>query len=211
MPTYTDLLNDIKLRYRHTFTDAQVLVWLNEELRELYDILEIDSPPFTFQTMWQENFYSFPANFDLTRIKTMTYQVNDGDGFIEIHPSRSDDYQYADSSEYWYSLVAGGKLYLNIPGGVVDNRTVFIYCDAFPDEVTTATISNTVDLPIQYQEILKLGVLERISAARKDGVMKNNFTADKEDKISNILWQRKMREPEWSTTSDVMPKPQRWC
>lgn len=204
MAKVSEILTDINLRYRHSFSNTQVLVWLNEEMRELYDIMEQDSLPFTFQTMWQEDFYSFPADYDITKIKVVTYQRPDGH-FIELPFVRNDDMQGADPSSHWYAILSN-MMYLNVPGGNVDDRMVLIYCDSDPDVVTEADLDKEIALPRKYQEILKLGVLKRVCQARKDIPMSNSYDADREQKVQDLLWQKRMNEPEWSTTIDVLPR-----
>jgi hypothetical protein len=44
--------------------------------------------------------------------------------------------------------------------------------------------------------------------ARKDVVMYNNYTAEYEKKITDVLWQKKLDEPNWKQPQDVMPQPQ---
>lgn len=201
------ILDDVNLRYRNSFTTEQKLIWLNEEQRELFDILELDSPPYTFQTVAGENFYPFPDQFDVTKIKTVTYQVSDTaqQNYLEVPFLRNDDRQGVLSGP-WYSIVSDA-MYLDVGGDVPDGRNVYIYTDSDPIEVTTANISSAPDLPTKYQELLKLGVLKRIAQARKDIVMQNNYAAEYEQKISDVLWERKLKEPEWTSPIDVGYKP----
>lgn len=206
MATAQAILDDINLRYRNTFTTSQVLVWFNEEQRELFDVLEIDSPPYTFTTVLDENFYPFPADFDVTKIKVVTYQTDDADdpNYIEVPFKRNDDNQYG-SYSVWYT-VTSDAMYLYVPDSVPADRNVYIYCDSDPTEVTTSTLTIAPDLPTKYQEILKLGVLKRISGARKDIQMRNNYDMEYQQKIDDVLWGRKQKEPEWSSAVDMMPK-----
>lgn len=206
MITAQQILDDVDLRYRNTFTTTQKLVWFNEEQRELFDILEIDSPPYAFTTVAGENFYPFPADFDITKIKVVTYQIDDTatPNYVEIPMYRNDDNQYASYGTPWYT-VTSDSMYLYVPGGAVDNRTVYVYTDADPTEVTTANVSSSPDLPTRYVEILKLGILKRIAMARKDAQMYNNYTADYEQKLSDIMWQKRLKEPEWIQPIDMLP------
>lgn len=207
MATAQAILDDINLRYRNTFTTAQVLVWFNEEQRELFDVLELDSAPYNFLTVLDENFYAFPDGIDLTKIKVVTYQ-NDATtdpNYIEIPFKRNDDNQYG-SSDVWWTIVSDA-FYLFVPDSVPASRIVYIYLDSSPDEVTTANVSSAPNLPVRFQEILKLGVLKRIAAARKDTIMKSNYEADYDQKIIEILWQKKLAEPEWITPIDHGYKP----
>lgn len=200
------ILNDIDLRYRNTFTQSQKLVWFNEEQRELFDVLEIDSPPYAFPTVLGENFYPFPAEFDVTKIKVVTYQVGDTieSTYIEVPFKRNDDNQTV-SGGVWYTITSDA-MYLHVAGGVPDNRNVYIYTDADPTEVTVANVSENPSLPVRYQELLKLGVLKRIAGARKDVQMQNNYDMEYQEKISDVLWQRKQKEPEWTQPIDAMPR-----
>lgn len=205
MASANTLLTDINLRYRNTFTLAQKLVWLNEEKRELFDVLEIESLPYAFQTVAGIDLYPLPSGFDPTKIRTVTYQINDDNTYREVPVLVNDDNSYTSQQDTWYAIMAGNML-LNIPGGTVEGRNVYIFLSSDSTDVMEATAGNELDLPVKYQEILKLGVLERIAAARKDIVMKNNYAAEKEQKISELMWSRKMQEPEWTTVQDAMPQ-----
>lgn len=206
MATTQDILNDIDLRYRNTFSTSQKLVWFNEEQRELFDILELDSPPYTFQTVADENFYPFPDQFDVTKIKVVTYQNDDSTdpNYIEIPFYRNDDKQDGTYSFPWYTIVSDA-MYLYVPDQVPADRTVYIYTDSDPTEVTTSNLTGSPDLPTRYQEILKLGILKRIAMARKDVTMYNNYTGDYEQKVADVIWQRKLAEPEFPSAIDTMP------
>lgn len=207
MATTQAILDDINLRYRNTFTTAQVLVWFNEEQRELFDVLELDSAPYNFLTVLDENFYPFPDQFDTTKIKVVTYQMDDTTvpNYQEIPFKRNDDNQYG-SSDVWYTIIADA-LYLYVPDSVPADRNVYIYTDSDPDEVTTANVSSAPNLPTKYQEILKLGVLKRIAGARKDIQMRNNYDVEYQQKIDDVLLQRKLKEPEFITPIDLGYKP----
>lgn len=206
MTTYNDILKDVKVRYRHTFTDDRIMVWLNESIREIYEVMELDSIPYLIQTIWHEHFYNLPDNMDVTKIKTVTCQLNDqSEVYTEIPFMRVDDMQFADVNTHWYSIV-GGMFYVNIPSEILDNTPILIFCDSFIDTITVDNLNDPVALPTKYQEILKLGILERIAAARKDIVMKNNYSVEKEEKITEYAWQTKLAEPEWTRPIDVMPR-----
>lgn len=208
MPSSQQILNDVDLRYRNTFTTAQKLVWLNEEQRELFDLLEIDSPPYAFTTVEGENFYPFPDQFDPTKIKTASIQINDDSNFVPLPFKRNDDNENVGYGEMWYTIVSDG-MFISAGEVTPGDRTVYIYVDSDPTEVTTSNINEPPDLPTKYQEILKLGVLKRIAGARKDIQMRNSFDVEYQEKISDILWQRKMKEPEFSSAVDMMPQKSR--
>ncbi|MGG3454249.1 hypothetical protein [Paenibacillus rhizolycopersici] len=205
MATVTEIMTDINLRYRNTFTNAQKLVWLNEELRDLFDVMEIDSPPYAFTTVGEENIYPFPEDFDYTKIKVVNMQINSSSPdptYRELPFKRNDDNVFA-SGGPWYTIVSN-TMYIEYPGGVPDGMTVYIYCDADPTIVIESTMDLPCELPLEYQEILKFGVLKRIAGARKDIVMYNNYSADYQEKIADELWERKLKEPEFVQPTSTM-------
>lgn len=207
MVTNQQLMDDVNLRYRNTFSTQQKLVWMNEEIREVYDILQIDDEPAYFTLAENVYFYPIPYWVDIDRIKVMTIQINDQDppSFQELRFLRNDNDVPAWQGGLWCTIV-DGQFYLNIPGGPVADRVVYIFHDSRPTQVTIANLGNECPVPIRYQEIVKLGLLERICAARKDVVMKNNFSAEKEQKILDMEWKMKMSEPEFVSPTDVNPK-----
>lgn len=209
MTTTTAALDDIKLRYRHAYTPAQVLVWMNEEQRELYEMLEIDSAPFVFTTIAGNPYYPLDSELDVAKIKTVTIQTNDDGINQEFKPvpfKRNDDNQYVNDTETFYTIISD-VMFLYVPGSVIGNRIVYIYSDEGAVDIVEG---GTIALPIKYMEILKLGTLERIAAARKDIEMKVNYASDKQEKIENLLWLTKLQEPEWTSPIDVMPKVGGW-
>lgn len=204
MAVTKDLLSDIDLRYRNTFTTPQKLVWINEEQRELFDVLEIDSQPYAFVTVENNNYYPFPDGFDFTKIKVVSMQMDASSPdptFREVPFKRNDDNVFAPQGP-WYAIVSN-TMFLDYPGGVPDGMNVYIYCDADPTDVTEATINLEPGLPVKYQEILKLGVLKRIAGARKDIVMRNNFDMEYQEKIADVLWMRRAKEPEFVQPTSV--------
>ncbi|MCP1134330.1 hypothetical protein NKT34_13580 [Paenibacillus polysaccharolyticus] len=192
-------MSDINLRYRNAFTNAQKLVWFNEEQRELFDCLELNSPPYAFTTVDGINIYPFPDEFDTSKINVVSMQINTSSPsptFVEVPSKYNDDNVFAPRG-VWYTVVSN-TMFLYYPNTMPGNMVVYVYCDASPTDVTEATMDLEPDLPTKYQEILKIGVLKRIAGARKDIVMRNNFDAEYQEKIADVLWARKLEEPEWA-------------
>lgn len=207
MATVTDMFVDIDLRYRNTFSIAQKMVWMTEEQNDLFEIFEIDLAPISFPLQTDIQFYPIPAEVDVDRIKTVTIQVNDDEDnpeFAELPFKRNDDRQFVGYSGLYYSLV-GDSIF--IPRGAVDDRQVYIYLDMPP---VALSADQEPSVPSRYQEVLKLGTLERIAAARKDILMKNNYAADKEQKIIDLEWKMKMQTPEFDQPIDMMPRQHRY-
>lgn len=148
--------------------------------------------------MKDNNYYPFPDGFDETKIKVVSMQINSSSPdptFREVPFKRTDDNVFAPGGP-WYTIISN-TMYLDYPGGMPDNVAVYVYCDAEPTEVTEATMNQECELPVKYQEILKLGVLKRIAGARKDIVMRNNYDMEYQEKIADVLWARKLEEPEF--------------
>lgn len=210
MSTSQAILTDVDLRYRNTFTTNQKIVWMNEEISELYEILEIDSFPVNFPLQTDVQFYPIPDGVDVDRIKTVSIQVNDDADYPEFRqlPFRTnDDNSFTYVADLYYTIV-GDSFF--IPNGCVDDRQIYIYMDTPTEDVTTSTLSNDNPVPVRYQEILKLGILKRIAMARKDVQMYNNYNETYENKIVDLDWKMKMNEPEFRKPVDTLPRPGRY-
>lgn len=215
MATIQALLNDINLRYRNTFTTDQLIVWMNEEQEELFQIFELDSAPYAFTLLRDETdnpvkFYPIPDGVDIDRIKVISVQINDDPEptFQEIHFKRNDDYISTQYEGYWYTIVENNLfIYLSSDTMYVNTRYVYIYCDTQPTVITSSNLNLEPSVPLRYQEILKLGTLKRIALARKDDVWASNYDASREEKIADMEWRMKMSEPEFVSPADANPKP----
>lgn len=203
------ILNDVDLRYRNTYTTAQKLVWMNEEVNELFEILEIDSPPVNFPLQTNVQFYPIPDNVDIDRIKTISIQVNDGSDtpdFRQLPFRMNDDNSYTYGTDLYYTIV-GDSFF--IPNGTVDDRQIYIYMDSQPTEITLDNLNSEPPVPKRYQELLKLGLLKRIAAARKDTLMRNNYDSEYQEKIFELEMKMKQSEPEFRAPIDTLPRRNR--
>jgi hypothetical protein len=209
MSTNQQILDDINLRYRNTFTTAQKLVWMNEEQSELFEILELDSAPVSFPLQTDVRFYPIPVGVDIDRIKTVSIQVNDDPNtpeFRQLPFRENDDNSYTYVADLYYSIV--GKSFF-IPNGTIDDRQIYIYMDKPTTDITTGNLGNEPAVPVRFQELLKLGVLKRIAEARKDTLMRNNYDANYQEKISNMQEKMALQVPEYHRPIDVMPRSER--
>lgn len=209
MATIQQLLDDINLRYRNTFTPAQKIVWMNDEQNELFEILEIDSVPYGFSTVVDQFLYPIDSEIDVDRIKQLTIQVNDTSpaDFVDLPFKRTTD--EVNVEDYWYTLVER-NFYVNVPSGAVNDRAVYIYLDSQTIDIDSNLLNVEPAIPKRYQEILKFGVLKRIAAARKDVIMVNNFDATYQQMVLEVEWKMKMNTPEFPTAIDVMPLKSRY-
>lgn len=210
MPTATTLLTDIDLRYRNTYTAAQKCVWMNDEQNEIFNLFKIDIGAVNFPLVADVQFYDIPTEIDdIEQIRTATIQINDDatyPEFVQLDYKRDGNSVSADVNDYWYSII-GDSLYINVPGGAVTDRQVYFYLDGAAEAITSGT--SNVSVPTKYLEILKLGTLKRIAAARKDIQMRNNYENERMQIIDDMLWTAQMSEPEFTSPADVMPRPGR--
>lgn len=204
MATLQQMLDDIKLRYRHSFTNDQVLVWMSEEQRELFEYIEIDGEPYQFTTVADQNFYPIPGEIEIEKIKAVTFERDSNDNYIQLDFKRNDDNVFITNDGLWYTIISD-TFYIHYPGTMPADRKIYIYADQLAIDMNSSNLSLEPATPKKFQEILKLGTLERIASARKDVIMKNNYAAEKEQKISDMLWNMKQYEPEWVSPADVMP------
>jgi hypothetical protein len=210
MAIVQSILDDVKVRYKHTFTTDQVLVWGNEEQRELFEILELDSVPFSFSTVAGQYLYPIPNGVEKDRIKVITIQVGPATNpnFIELPFMENDNRQFARSWDYWYTILEN-NFYINFPSTPVDNMLIYIYLDQQPEAMSSTNLSIEPAVPLRYQELLKLGILKRIAAARKDTVMRNNYDAEYTDKLSQMQEKMSLQIPEYHTPIDTLPRANR--
>lgn len=206
MSTIQTIFNDVLLRYRHSFTNSQMIEWYNELMNGIYEELEIDSAPYGFQLVDGQYYYAIPTGVDVNKIKVMSIQVNDGDppAFDELPFYRNDNNQYADTSGIWCTIIED-NLFINVPD-VVQDRYVYIYQDKTPAKVTTDDLNEECELPYKYQGLLKLRLLQRVAETRKDTTFASNFKVLADEMEEDYVWSKKMNEPEFSSAVDMMPR-----
>lgn len=209
MSKIQDIFADVLLRYRHTFSNAQLIVWYNDIMIQMFEQLEIDSEPFGFLLVEGQNYYPIPTGVDVNKIKVMTIQTNDGDPpvFEEIPFFRNDNNQMSDVAGVWCTII-GDTFFINAP--IVQDRMVFIFMDRTPLSVTVGDLGEYSELPYKYEGLLKLRLLQRVAEARKDVTFANNFKMVADEMEEDYVWSSKMNEPEFTPAVDMMPKAGRY-
>lgn len=208
MASIQNLIADIRILYRNTFSDEQILVWMNDEQLELFETLQVDSTPFAFVLVDDLSIYPIPMGVEKDRIKVVTIQVNDTE-FTEMDYVENDNNKTGNTGNYWYTIVEN-NMFINTPDKNVGGRVVYIYCDVQPKTISIDDIDQEPAVPVRYQELLKLGTLKRIAAARKDVEMKNNYEADYEKKLLELEWKMLVQQPEFYSPSDMLPRRSRY-
>jgi hypothetical protein len=202
-----DLMADIDLRYRNSFTPQQKAIWMNDEQNDIFSIFKIDIGPINFPLQTGVQFYPLPVTIQyIEQIRTVTIQVSSdatNPDFMQL-PYRRDDDGVLDPGDYWYTLVGQDTIFINIPPtDTVDNYQVYMFLDGAAAQITDST--SPVSVPQKYLEILKYGVLRRISEARRDTIMQKNYDASRNEIIQDMLWTTQVSEPSWITPVSTLP------
>ena len=202
----SQLLPDINLRYRNTFTDVQKYGWMNDEQNDIFNIFKIERDPVPVPLVTGSKLYMRPPEIKyIDQVRAATIQVDsvkNNPHFVDLPYYRDFNKVRADDAP-WYTFLGSDKIYINVPNTDVTGRVVYFFLDATPDPIVDG--NSKIAVPDKYLEVLKYGVLRRIAEARKDIVMVNNYTASREELINDLLWTEVINEPEW-----VQPTPTLW-
>jgi hypothetical protein len=213
MSTVQQLLDDINLRYRNTFTTDQKVFWMNQVQRHIYQVVRHESEPFLFTTVADIAFYPLPDDCDIKGIEQITIQI-DNDTDIKKQDYEQLEYRRKDEpasvGDRFYSLVGRDIFLYPIPTTDTAGRNVYIYYAKTPKELLSTNLTAEPDLDKNFQELLVLGTLERICAARKDVQMKNNYASDFMVLLDDYEFMYKMTDPEFLQPIDVLPRRGRY-
>ncbi|WP_339283666.1 hypothetical protein [Paenibacillus sp. FSL R5-0486] len=194
----SDLLADINLRYRNTFTEAQKLVWMNDEQNDIFQSFKIESDPVPVPLVTGSKLYLRPPEIKyIEQVRAATMQLNSSGNdpaFVDL-PFRRNMNDVGANFAPWYTFLGSDKMYINLPNTDMTDCIAYFFIDAYATPITAGT--SVLSLPDKYMEIMKYGVLRRIAEARKDIVMVNNYTGSRDEIIDNMLWTEVTNEPEW--------------
>ncbi|OZB90059.1 hypothetical protein [Paenibacillus sp. XY044] len=203
----SELLPDINLRYRNTFTDTQKYGWMNDEQNDIFNNFKIERDPVPIPLVTGSKLYYRPDELKyIDQVRAATIQINadkDNPVFDDLPYYRDFNNVVAEYSP-WYTFLGSDKIYINVPNADLTGRYVYFFLDASPSPIVDGT--SQISVPDKYLEILKYGVLRRIAEARKDIVMVSNYANSREELINDFLWKEVTDEPEWITPIDVMPR-----
>ncbi len=211
MPTVQQLLLDVNLRYRNTFTDAQKVTWMNYIQRQIFQTVRHEAAPFDFTLVSGQAYYPLPSDCDVKGIELVTLQVDSDTGtsadYEQLDYRRKEE--LSNKEDKFYSI-ANGNIYINpLPNTTTAGRKVYIYYTKRPAALSDANLSAVPDLEEDFHELLAYGVLEKIAEARKDVAMKNNFATSFAELFANYDEQYSMTDPEFVQPIDVLPRASR--
>lgn len=202
--TVQEILDDVKTRYRHIYTDEVVVEWLDKVHKRVYKLVPRDKTPIII-TLDKSNSYALPVRLRRRWIKSVTMGIA-GQKFNEL------TYRTREGTPGFDEYVLIEDTIVISENDDIDNLYVLmIYYDkVIPDDLTTADLGAVPDLAEEHHEILIVGLLEIIAASRKDVKMKNNYAADYQLLVADFVVESHDQDPEYPGTRDMMPRRARY-
>jgi hypothetical protein len=206
MPTIQEILNEIDLTYRNTYTVAQKVGWMDTQQRQIFQKVPKESPPYIFTTIADSAFYALPDDCDRFGIKQVTIETKAGsERYDTLTYVSLESNQEVGTGSRLYSVLQN-NLFLNpMPTAEDEGKKVYILYNHRPAALTIADLSATPELEEDFHELLLLGVLERIARARGEIEDKNNFATDFNILFADYEKMYKLRQPEYYKVNDNLP------
>lgn len=205
MSTVQQLLDDINLRYKNTFSTAQKVVWMNEVQKELFQKARVEAVPFYFTTVSGQSWYALPNDCDPDDIQRLTIETGVGTGYYNPLPFKRMDEEISESEEF-YTIQTTNTFLNPVPTTTTAGRRVHIYYFKKPIELSETALSASPELQEAYQPLLKLGVLIIMAQANEDAVMANNFTTEYNTMERQLKLERYNQAPVYPVVKDVRKK-----
>lgn len=201
-------LTDVSDRYPHTFTDAQVIRWLNNVIYRLYDDIAVDDTA-DVTTTEDLAIYDFPTGVRAENINAMT---------ISLSASDADDLHY---QRHLYPLNLHDKLKYNgwakvdeetfiiYPTPSEDGQTIRIYYRPLPPAYTDSDTAKDIEDYIKkdYIEALTLGTIHTLCVNNEDIQAANNYALMYNTELQRIKRVARKRSGKFPTTTDVNKTP----
>lgn len=210
MPTAQRILDNVKL-YRNSFSDQQIVDWMNTVQQQIYQDVPHEALPFTFVTIADFSFYPLPLDCDPLGVKQISIETKAGSGryrtldFISIESNQ----QLSENDEF-YSIQGNENIFLNpLPTLTTEGRTVCVIYNKRPAELSTTALTASPDLEEDFHELIELGAKARVARERGEVVDKNNFESDFNALFRKYQQRYKLAYPEYPRTKDVMPSIRR--
>ncbi|PWV90263.1 hypothetical protein DFQ01_14439 [Paenibacillus cellulosilyticus] len=207
MPTIQQLLNTIDTTYRNSYSIAQKVEWMDVTQCQIFQKVPKEAPPDTFPTQAGVAFYQLPSNCDRFGIKQVMIKRSVGSsGFSTLPYLSIESGEQIGSATQFYSLLED-QLFINpMPTETDEGKAIYLIYNKRPAALSASDLTVTPDLEEDFQELLVLGCLERIARARGEIDDKNNFATDYNALLADYERQYKLRQPEYYTPRDVLPR-----
>lgn len=210
MSTVQQILTSVKL-YRSTYTDAQIVDWMDKVQRQIYQDVPHEAAPYLFTTVDGFAFYALPSDCDPMGVKQVSIEKKAGTEKYHTLPflSVESNMQLSAQSEF-YSVQGNENLYLNpIPTTTTAGKKVYLIYNKRPAALSIASLTATPDLQEDFHELIELGAKARVARERGEVVDKNNFEADFKELFVKYRDRYVKVYPEYPQVKDTMPRSNR--
>lgn len=205
MSTVAQILLDTKTRYRHIYSDATVIGWLDIVQQKLWNIVPRDATPVTV-TLNGTGQYALPTGIKRRNIKQVS--MGPTGGTFTILPYR----ELHEVDGKGYSLL-NNFIQVTEPTPTVPptvNELHIFYDKVVPTPLASLPQTALPELDETYHELLTLGLLEMIAGARKDIKMKNNYGSEFNTLLGDFMIERIDDEPDYPSCKDELPRRARY-
>lgn len=163
MPTVQQIIDDIKVRVPNSFTNAQIIGWLNEGMRKLYKYM--NSTTFeAFTTVANQSIYLLPENCTFDQVLEIELTTD----LIVTVDSLFTSYTYAEmfekmqSNKFFDGLSNNFGLY---PIPTVTGWNGRIFFGNKPQLITSNDLNYIPEINEDYQDTIKYYALSIIASA----------------------------------------------
>lgn len=212
MSTVQQILTSVKL-YRNTYTDAQIVDWMDKVQRQIYQDVPHEAAPYQFTTIDGYAFYALPSDCDPMGVKQVSIERTVGSEkyqtlrFVSIESNE----QFSITSSI-YSVQGNANLFINpVPTSTTEGKKVYIIYNKRPAALSSSTagLLLTPDLNEDFHELIELGAKARVARERGEVIDKNNFEADFQELFKKYGKRYSKVYPEYPQVKDTMPRSNR--
>lgn len=204
MKTAREIMNEAKSRYRHTFGDPIIIPLLNTVIKDIWKKIPKESLPSTIVCNKSE-IYPIPNGIRRRNIKRISYGKPTG-RFTTLEPIVVEE-----NLTFGYYVLTENYIIIKEDQISPDVYVLMVYYDKIdPNAITDQNLDDPVDLDEAYEEAAIVGLLEKITAMRKDVKMKNNYAAEYNVQLGDILIDAVDKDPDYPSCKDQLPRRGRY-
>lgn len=208
MPTTQSLINTVRTSYRNSYDDVQLIEWMDITQKQIFQTVRHEAVPYSFPTVSGYAFYPLPDDCDPMGVKQIDIETKAGSNlFSQLKFINIESNQQVGEQDEFYSISSNEDIYINpLPDDNTAGRTVYVYYNKKPADLSTSDLNQTPDLEENFHELLILGCLERVARARGELQDKQMFASDFEELFKRYKKQYAQPFPEYKTPTDNLPR-----
>lgn len=193
MPTVQQILDQVQLQYPNAFTNAQLIIWGNDILRQIWKWMNPENSIYSFDLIANQSIYNLPSNGQsLDKITVIDIAT---DSTLENFQEHYYKGLLNDSeSPYFYDATAGLFGIYPVPtANITDGGRIF-YGQKFT-LMTDSDLTATPEVNEDYHSLIVNFICMKAAQAgsNPDVIMANNFAQSFNDNWDRLLfdWTRK--------------------